>query len=115
MPSLRATPVDTEKGTMADMSLRDDSGLHRSLKARHLSMIALGGALGSGLLITTGTALEKGGPAALLITYCIIGMVVALVLSAMGEIATWKPIASGFTGYAATYVDPALGFALGYW
>lgn len=89
--------------------------LHRNLQARHLSMIALGGALGSGLLISTGTALAKGGPGAILIAYCFIGCIVSMVLFAMGEVATWRPISTGFPGYGSTYVDPAFGFALGYW
>jgi amino acid transporter len=104
---------DTEQGTTTEIEAQ--GGLHRTLKARHLSMIALGGALGSGLLVTTGASLAKGGPAGLLITYCLIGFIVLLVLTAIGEIATWRPIASGFTGYGAAYVDPAMGFALGYW
>jgi len=107
------TSLDAEQGTTELFASKH--GLHQELKARHLSMIALGGALGSGLLITTGSALAKGGPAALLICYCLLGFLVLLVLSAIGEMATWKPLASGFTGYATTYVDPALGFALGYW
>jgi len=104
---------DREPGLVNDIATKN--GLHQTLEARHLSMIALGGALGSGLLITTGSALAKGGPAALLIAYCIIGFVVFLVLTAIGELATWRPIASGFTGYGSAYVDPAMGFALGYW
>ena len=35
-------------------------------------------------------------------------------MSALGEMAAWLPVSSGFTGYAARFVDPALGFALGY-
>ncbi len=95
---------DAEHGTTVEVKIAAQGGLHRALKARHLSMIALGGALGSGLLITTGATLSKGGPAALLISYCVIGSLVIVVLTAIGEIATWRPIASGFTGYAAAYV-----------
>ena len=113
MSSTDQALYDTEPGTVTDITAQDD--LHRTLKARHLSMIALGGALGSGLLITTGSALAKGGPAAILICYCLIGFIVLLVLTAIGEMATWRPLASGFTGYATAYMDPALGFALGYW
>jgi amino acid transporter len=98
-------PAYIDSGPLpTDKSYSDDS---------HLSMIALGGALGSGLLITTGTSLAKGGPAALLISYCVIGFLVILVLSAIGEMATWRPIASGFTGYGTAYVDPALLLAIG--
>lgn len=89
--------------------------LKRKLTARHLSMIALGGALGTGLIIGTGPALARGGPAAILVAYTLLGFVVYLVLGALGEIATWLPMYSGFAGYASRYVDPAMGFALGYW
>ncbi|KAH8811151.1 amino acid permease [Xylogone sp. PMI_703] len=111
-PTPHQTLYDSEHGTTIEIT--QPGGLQRALKARHLSMIALGGALGSGLLVTTGASLAKGGPAALLISYCLIGCMVVLVLTAIGEIATWRPIDSGFTGYASAYVDPALGFVLGY-
>jgi len=62
----------------------------------------------------SGSALARAGPAAILISYSIVGFIVFLVMGALGEMATWIPISSGFTGYAARFVDPALGFALGY-
>lgn len=88
--------------------------LKKGLEARHVSMIALGGALGTGLLIGTGSALKASGPGAVLVSYGIIGLVVFAVMSALGEVATFIPLSDGFTGYANRYVDPALGFACGY-
>lgn len=88
--------------------------LHRGLKARQISMIAIGGAIGTGLVIGTGSALAKTGPASIFIAYSIVGFIVYIVMCALGEMAAWLPIQSGFTGYAARYCDPALGFGLGY-
>ncbi|RPB05063.1 dicarboxylic amino acid permease [Choiromyces venosus 120613-1] len=88
--------------------------LHRGLKARHITMIAIGGAIGTGLIIGTGSALARAGPGAILISYSIVGFLVYLVMCALGEMAAWLPLASGFTGYATRFCDPALGFALGY-
>lgn len=88
--------------------------LKKALEARHLSMIAIGGALGTGLLIGTGTALRTAGPGAVFITYSLIGFVVYMVLSGLGEVATFIPLADGFAGYASRYVDEALGFACGW-
>ncbi|KAI9671511.1 MAG: hypothetical protein M1817_003563 [Caeruleum heppii] len=95
-------------------SLPDHTQLHRGLKARHITMIAIGGAIGTGLIIGTGAALARAGPGAILISYSLVGFLVFLVMCALGEMAAWLPLASGFTGYAARFCDPALGFSLGY-
>ncbi|KAI9753072.1 MAG: oligosaccharyl transferase glycoprotein complex, beta subunit [Chaenotheca gracillima] len=92
----------------------DHRSLHRDLKARHITMIAIGGAIGTGLIIGTGAALAQAGPAAILISYSMVGAVVYLVMCALGEMAAWLPLPSGFTGFAGRFVDPALGFSLGY-
>lgn len=77
-------------------------------------MIAIGGALGTGLLIGTGSALRAAGPAAIFISYSVIGFVVYMVLNGLGEVATHIPLADGFAGYCRRYVDEALGFACGW-
>lgn len=97
-----------------NLALSEGHQLKKGLHARHVSMIAIGGALGTGLLIGTGLALAKAGPASILIAYGVIGMVVFMVMCALGEVATFIPLADGFTGYCNRYVDPALGFACGY-
>ncbi|KAH8169386.1 amino acid permease domain-containing protein [Sarocladium implicatum] len=91
--------------------------LHRGLKARHITMIAIGGALGTGLIIGTGKALANAGPGSLFISYTFIGTIVFIVMSGLGEMAAWLPLSAGFTGYATRYCHPSLGFALGwtYW
>ncbi|KAM5435791.1 amino acid transporter [Microsporum ferrugineum] len=91
-----------------------NTSLHRGLKSRHITMIAIGGAIGTGLIIGTGAALAKAGPGSVFISYLVVGFVVWIVMSALGEMAAWLPLASGFTGYAVRFCDPALGFALGY-
>jgi len=92
----------------------DHVELHRALKARHITMIAIGGAIGTGLIIGTGEALAKAGPGSILIAYAWVGFIVYLVMCALGEMAAWLPLPSGFTGYAVRFCDPALGFAMGW-
>jgi yeast amino acid transporter len=92
----------------------EETKLTRGLKARHVSMIAIGGAIGTGLIIGTGVALARAGPASMFISYTIVGFLVWIVMCALGEMASWLPLSSGFTGYAARFCDPALGFALGW-
>ncbi|GMM54415.1 Dip5 protein [Maudiozyma humilis] len=87
--------------------------LKKDLKARHTSMIALGGSLGTGLLIGTGTSLVTAGPASMVISYGFVGILVFFVMSCLGEMASYIPL-DGFTSYATRYCDPALGFAVGY-
>ncbi|KAJ6502598.1 dicarbixylic amino acid permease [Mycena sanguinolenta] len=104
--------------------------LHRGLKARQISMIALGGAVGTGLIIGSGTALARGGPLGLLLGYSyvtftplaesiqtnlrFVGLICYLVMVGLGEMAAYLPHSKGFAGYATRFVDPALGFALGW-
>ncbi|TFK29894.1 dicarboxylic amino acid permease [Coprinopsis marcescibilis] len=100
-----------------DPNLHDpvaEESLHRGLKARQISMIALGGAVGTGLIIGSGTALRRGGPLGLLLGYSFVGFVCYLVMVSLGEMAAFLPHKKGFAGYATRFVDPALGFALGW-
>ncbi|KAI0064602.1 hypothetical protein BV25DRAFT_1823006 [Artomyces pyxidatus] len=77
-------------------------------------MIALGGAVGTGLIIGSGTALVRGGPLGILLGYSFVGAVCYMVLVALGEMAAYLPHKTGFAGYATRFVDPAFGFGLGW-
>lgn len=88
----------------------DADDLHRALKPRQVDMLAIAGAIGTGLIIGSGSGLAHGGPASLLIAYVLIGAVVYFVMTAMGEMATWLPMKKGFAGYATRFVDPAFGY-----
>ena len=68
--------------------------------------------MGTGLLIGTGLALKTAGPGAILVAYGAIGFVVYMVMTALGEIASFIPL-PGFANYGKRYADEALGFACG--
>ena len=91
--------------------------LKRSLKARHMNMIAIGGAIGTGLFVASGASISAAGPGGALLAYGVIGIMVYFVMTSLGEMATYLPIPGSFGTYATRFVDPALGFALGwnYW
>ncbi|KAK6440682.1 histidine permease [Oleoguttula sp. CCFEE 5521] len=91
-----------------------NSPLARHLKGRHLQMIAIGGSIGSGLFIGSGSALANGGPASLLLAYCIIGMMLYCTVHALGELAVLFPVAGSFSAYSTRFLDPAWGFAMGW-
>ncbi|GAA6036035.1 hypothetical protein JCM8097_006575 [Rhodosporidiobolus ruineniae] len=88
--------------------------LNRSLSSRQISMIAIGGTIGSGLFLGTGKALATGGPASLLLNYSIVGGVVYLVMLCLGELSTEYPLAGSFTTFSGRFVDEAFAFAIGW-
>ncbi|CAI4210957.1 unnamed protein product [Parascedosporium putredinis] len=90
------------------------SGVKRGLKTRHLSMMALAGIIGPGLLIGSGGALANGGPASLLIGFGVIGIIAFSIMQSLGELTTLYPSGGAFTGLADRFVDKAFGVAVGW-
>ncbi|RJS62395.1 amino acid permease [Bacillus sp. PK3_68] len=91
--------------------------LHRSLQSRHLTMMAIGGAIGTGLFVSSGSAISTAGPGGALVAYVLVGIMIYFVMNSLGELASFLPVPGSFETYATRYVDPAFGFALGwnYW
>lgn len=91
--------------------------IKRSLQTRHLSMIALGGSIGTGLFIASGSAISTAGPGGSLVAYIVMGVMVYFLMTSLGEMATYIPVTGSFSTYSTKFVDPALGFAMGwnYW
>ncbi|SPA40455.1 lysine-specific permease, APC family [Cupriavidus taiwanensis] len=91
--------------------------LQRKLKARHLTMIAVGGAVGTGLFVASGASIAQAGPGGALLMYMLIGLMVYCLMTSLGELAVHMPVAGSFVTYSALYVDEGFGFALGwnYW
>ncbi|KAH6673369.1 putative arginine permease [Halenospora varia] len=93
---------------------REDRDLSRSLKQRHIQMIALAAAIGTGLFLSLGGALQTGGPLGALLGYAFVGAVVCAVQFALGEVSALFPVTGSFVRHAEFIVDPALGFAVGW-
>ncbi|KAM5363531.1 hypothetical protein ACJZ2D_011974 [Fusarium nematophilum] len=94
-----------------------DAGLQRGLAGRHLMMLAIGGVIGPGYFVGMGTGLSTAGPAGLLLCFSIVGVLLWAVMQSLGELGAFIPMAGSFTHYTSMFVDPAVGFALGwnYW
>lgn len=88
--------------------------LKREFKSRHVNMISVAGAIGTGLVIGSGSALLKGGPGSLFIAYLMTGINLYVVLISLGEMAAFSSDDKGFSGFSSRYVDKALGFATGW-
>ncbi|MDN7672459.1 amino acid permease [Burkholderia oklahomensis] len=91
--------------------------LRRSLKARHLTMIAIGGSIGTGLFVASGASISQAGPGGAMLAYLLIGMMVYCLMMSLGEMAAFMPVSGSFATYGAKYVEEGFGFALGwnYW
>ncbi|AEO66254.1 41ef1be3-32ee-40f7-a259-815a80bd5c52 [Thermothielavioides terrestris] len=111
-------PEATEAGTGSDSDdfrvIDPHSGIKRGLKSRHLSMMALAGIIGPGLLVGAGGALSSGGPASLLIGFGVIGIVAFSIMQSLGELTTLYPTGGAFTSLSDRFVDKAFGAAVGW-
>ncbi|MGO1449545.1 MAG: amino acid permease [Brevibacterium aurantiacum] len=101
----------------AATSAGESRELKRGLKSRHLQMIAIGGAIGTGLFLGSGGTISQAGPGGALLAYAVIGIMVLFVMQSLGEMSTHLPVAGSFHTYGSKYVSPSFGFAMGwnYW
>ncbi|CAG9988777.1 unnamed protein product [Clonostachys byssicola] len=86
----------------------------RHLRPRHIQLMALSGAIGTGLFVGTGAALERAGPLGLLLGYTIYAFLVWSTFNAVGEMVVWLPVDGSIVVFAHAYLDDAWGFALGW-
>ena len=102
---------------MGDVHMEKNVKVKRKLKTRHISMIAIGGAIGTGLFMSSGLAISQAGPGGALLAYVLIGAMVYFLMTGVGEMATYLPVSGSFATYGNRFVDPAFGFAVGwnYW
>ncbi|MFE7269802.1 amino acid permease [Streptomyces sp. NPDC057623] len=114
------TSVQVDKhpdGNGADGSAAEDGeGYQRGLGARQIQMIAIGGAIGTGLFLGAGKGISKAGPS-LILAYAIAGLVIFFIMRALGELLLYRPVSGSFADYAREFIGPFAGFVTGwtYW
>lgn len=93
-----------------------DSQLHRGLKNRHIQMIALGGAIGTGLFLGSAGVLAQAGPS-MILGYAIGGLIAFFIMRQLGEMIVHEPVAGSFSFFANKYWGRGAGFTSGinYW
>jgi lysine-specific permease len=91
--------------------------LKRRLNTRLLNMIAIGGSIGTGIFLASGNSIYLAGPGGTMLAYFLTGIMVYFLMTSLGEMAAFLPSTGSFYLYASKFVDPALGYALGwnYW
>jgi L-asparagine transporter-like permease len=98
--------------TLANIIERE-RGLRRNLSARKLSMIGLGGAIGTGLFLGTAFSISQAGPAAL-VSYTLSALLAVLLMGCLAEMTLAHPTSGSFGAYAEHYVGPLAGFLVRY-
>lgn len=99
--------------SISSASPASDSQLGHALKSRQLVMMGLGSAIGAGLFLGSGVGVQTAGPAVLL-SYLIAGVLVIIVMRALGEMAVMRPTSGAFSVYAADAMGPTAGATLGW-
>lgn len=90
-----------------------DAGYSKDLKARHVNMIAIGGAIGTGLFLGAGGRLQSAGPA-LALAYLVCGIFAFFVVRALGELVVYRPSSGSFVSYAREFLGEKGAFAAGW-
>ncbi|PBC59984.1 L-asparagine permease [Streptomyces sp. Tue6028] len=110
--------VDTAKAASLTGATRapadaGDAGYSKDLKARHVNMIAIGGAIGTGLFLGAGGRLHNAGPA-LAIAYLVCGVFAFFVVRALGELVLYRPSSGSFVSYAREFLGEKGAYVAGW-
>ncbi len=90
------------------------SELSQKLKSRHITMMAIGGSVGTGIFLASGYAIYVGGPGSALLAYLLMAIIVYFLMTSLGEMSAYQPTAGTFCDYSTVYVGKSFGFAMGY-
>ena len=94
----------------------EQEGYKQTLGRRHVQMIAIGGAIGTGLFLGSASRLHSTGPA-LLFSYAFVGVIAFFLMRALGELVLYRQSSGAFVSYAREFFGEAAAFAAGwlYW
>lgn len=104
----------TENNSSIDKS---HDSLTRSMESRHLTMISLGGVIGTGLFVSSGYTIHQAGPLGAILAYTIGSILVYTVMLSLGELSVAMPYAGSFHLYAKRFIGPGTAFTIAilYW
>lgn len=96
-----------------DLTVFEDEGYKKGLGNRQVQMIAIGGAIGSGLFLGAGGRLHSAGPA-LMLVYAVAGVIAFLVVRAMGEMVMRRPTSGSFVSYSREFIGEKSAYFAGW-
>ncbi|WP_310630584.1 amino acid permease [Paraburkholderia sp.] len=105
--------MSSDKKGAFDSIVERERGLRRGLSAGQMTMIAIGGAVGTGLFLGSGFAIGFAGPG-VLISYAIGALIALLLMGALAEMTVAHPTSGSFGAYAEHYIGPLAGFVVRY-
>lgn len=88
------------------------SNLKRAMTTRHLVMLSLGGAIGTGLFLGSGEVISQTGPIGAILAYILGGLIAYMVMLCLGELAVHLPVAGSFGSYANKFIGPGTGYMI---
>jgi amino acid permease len=94
--------------------MQKSQGLQRGMKSRHVTMLAIGGTIGTGLFLGSGYVLQEAGPGGSLFAYGIGGLLMYIMMMCLGELVVAMPVAGSTQAYANEFISPAAGFMSGW-
>ena len=106
---VNASTADTDAAESAEA---EQGGLERKMETRHLTMISLGGVIGTGLFLSSGYTIHQAGPLGAIIAYGIGSMLVYFVMLSLGELSVAMPYAGSFHLYAKRFIGPGTAFTI---
>ena len=112
-PHSGASPSPSRASQPDQIQDRGDAGYNKSLKNRHLQMIAIGGSIGTGLFMGAGGRLKDGG-AGLMFAYAVCGIFAFLMVRALGELAIRRPSSGAFVSYAREFLGEKGAYITGW-
>ena len=98
-------------------SAQSSPHLKRAMTSRHLIMLSLGGAIGTGLFMGSGQVISQAGPLGAVLAYILGGLIAYMVMLCLGELAVHLPVSGSFGAFASQYIGPGTGYMVAwmYW
>lgn len=106
--------MNEKKKTSIQKVIDTGGGLQKTLKTRDAIMVGVGGTLGTGLFLSSGDVLSGAGPGGTILAYLIGGFIIWLMTVCLGEMCTAMPISGSIQAYATEFINPAMGFTIGW-